>query len=122
MEEVFPGHENVFFFVYPSYGKSRDKVYMKQFAATGRPTHAAESLAHYVLDYSEQDLCLAITGASSARAAHIVKEAFSLLPSELRTANLQLLFIGEPAFKDGLKKTVEDRGGRFLFREYIPRT
>ena len=63
---------------------------------------------------------LAITGASSARAAHIIKEAFYLFPKEKKTPRLKLLFIGESEYEEELQRIVQDRDGVFYFLEYDP--
>lgn len=121
-QQVFQRRDGFLFYDIPSFGHLRNSVFMKQQAVTGRPTKAVLTLFGHLKASDRKDVCLAVTGASSARVAHVVKEAFALLPIHSQTPHLQLFFVGDKAFETELRKLTEDRGGTFFFEELEPET
>jgi len=108
------------FLAYPSEGKQRDDVFMSQRAVTGKPPQHSVQLAQLLSYARTKDLCFVITGASSARTAYIIKEAFGLTDQQEPLPHLTLVFFGELRFQQELRQLVESRKGTFYFQEYQP--
>ncbi len=119
-EKVFRGCERSFFVSIPSSGRAKNAFDRMQYAVTGVPNKTARTFASYYNSSSDEQVCLTVAGASSAHAAHMIREAFSVLPAKQTTPKLRLLFVGEPEFGDELEQLVESRGGKFFFEEYYP--
>jgi len=99
-----------------SAGRLGDTLFVNFTRVTGA-SKMAQALAQRLAPGASRPVRILVTGADTAKTVQVILDALDL-QGERRLPHLELLYLGEPAREDRVRRAVKSHGAHFRFAPY----